>query len=76
MVLGGPEAELAVVGSGFTEASVIVFNGGDERTTFVDPTRVTTIIKPELVGQPITVPVHVRNHMRVSNIVDFTFTEE
>lgn len=75
MVIGGPDQVLEVEGDGFTSASVIMFNGGDEKTVFVDANHLTTIVKPSLAGAAITVPIQVRNFMRVSNPADFSFTE-
>ncbi len=74
-----PDFTLAVVGSAggtpFTAASVIVFNGGDEVTTFVSPTELTTLVKPSLVSQAIDVPVKVRDAYGESNELVFSFTE-
>lgn len=72
-VIGSPDFTLMCVGSGFNFASVIVFNGGDEPTTFVDENSVSTVVKPSLVGTPISVPVYVRNAGLVSESRDFEF---
>lgn len=74
MVIGDPEQTLEVIGEGFTRSAVIIFNGGEERTTFVDSTKLTTQVKPALASFPITLPVYVRQNMRVSNTVNFSFT--
>jgi hypothetical protein len=42
--LGGPDVELHVIGTGFTDACVINFNGGDEPTTMNATTDVYTMI--------------------------------
>jgi len=73
-VVGDPDLTLTVTGSNFTEGSIIVFNGGDEVTTYVSPTSLTTGVKPSLVGAPITVPVEVRDSGGVSNSLSFAFT--
>ena len=74
-VIGSTDFTLRVVGSRFVEDSVIVFNGGDEQTVFVNETELTTGVKPSLAGVAITVPVQVRNAGQVSNSVSFEFTE-
>jgi hypothetical protein len=45
-----------VRGSGFTAQSVIVFNGHDEPTVFVDEGDITTIVKPSLFTVPGCLP--------------------
>lgn len=73
VVCGGPDIVMRVHGSGFTEASVIVFNGGDEPTTFVSDTIVETGVKPSLATIAITVPIAVRTDSALSNSVGFSF---
>jgi hypothetical protein len=58
--MGGPDLTLTCHGENFTGAHVIVFNGGVEPTTVVDATMLTTIVKPSLVGAPVSVPVLAR----------------
>lgn len=50
-----------VRGVGFTEDTVIVWNGADEPTRFVDDTDVWTLVKPSAVTSPTTLDVSVRN---------------
>jgi len=66
--------QMVVNGTGFNEASVIVFNGYDEPTTFIDDTQVSTGVKPSLFVVPAEVPCSVRNGSKNSNQVIFTFT--
>lgn len=73
--IGGPQLTLRAHGSGFTARSVINFNGGDEPTTYVSATEVTTIVKPETAEVAGAFPVTVRTGTRVSAPRDFTFTE-
>lgn len=62
-------------GTGFTEDTVIVWNGADEPTTFVDSTDVWTTVVPSVVTAPTVLDVYVRNaDGQVSNIVPFTWT--
>lgn len=77
MNVPGPDAPILVIGSGFTEESVIIWNGGDEETEFVSPTKVRTTVKVSTVEAPLpfTLPVQVRNEDQVSNALQFTFTE-
>jgi hypothetical protein len=74
-VIGGPDVTMTASGIGFTEASVISFNGGEEPTTFVDGGRVTTIVKPSTATTPGSYPVTVANGDKVSGEASFTFTE-
>jgi hypothetical protein len=64
---------MSCIGSGFTEASVIVFGDYDEPTTFVSDTEVTTGVTQSLFVNPAVVPVKVRNGDVYSESVDFTF---
>jgi hypothetical protein len=65
-----------VSGGGFTEESVIVWNGGDEPTTYVSKSALTTGVKPSTASGPITIPVTVRNgELTAAETVDFSFTE-
>jgi len=74
-VIGGPDITMTASGIGFTESSVISFNGGEEPTTFVDGGRVTTIVKPSTATTPGSYPVTVANGDKVSGEASFTFTE-
>jgi hypothetical protein len=74
-VIGDPDITMTVSGIGFTEASVISFNGGEEPTTFVDGGRLTTIVKPSTATTPGSYPVTVANGDKVSGAASFTFTE-
>jgi len=73
--VGGADVTLHCIGTGFSEFSVIIFNGGPETTTFVSATEVTTTVEPSTASGAVTVPVAVRNGYSVSNSLDFTFTE-
>ena len=72
--MGAADLTMTVNGTGFTPTSIIVFNGGDEPTTYISATQVSTGIKPSLVGAAVAVPVEVRNDTKTSNAVNFTFT--
>lgn len=73
-VVGGPDLTMTVIGSGFTSGSVIVWNGGDEPTTFVSATQVSTGVKPSTASGPWSIPVAVRNGDKISNSLAFQFT--
>lgn len=77
MNVPGPDAPIMVTGSGFTEESVIIWNGADEVTEFVSATKLRTTVKVSIVEAPLpfTLPVQVRNEDQISNALDFTFTE-
>lgn len=75
VVLGSPSFDIHVMGSGFTPASIIVFNGFDEPTTFVSPTELTTGINMDVWAAPVVVPVGVRNDDGIlSDPQNFEFT--
>lgn len=75
-VAGDPtDIVMSVIGTGFGEGSIIVFNGWDEPTTLVSPTEVTTGVKPSLFVVPADCPVGVRNGSAMSNEEIFSFTE-
>jgi hypothetical protein len=64
-----------VHGTGFTEQSVIYFNGLAEPTTFVSETEVTTGVKPSLFVVPAVCPVTVRNGEHESDALEFEFLD-
>jgi hypothetical protein len=58
--VGDPDLTLKVMGEGFTDKSVIVWNNADEPTTFVSETQLETGVKPSTAWGPITIEVYVR----------------
>jgi hypothetical protein len=75
-VIGDPDLTLSAIGTGFTAESVIVFNGGDEPTTFVSATEVTTGVKPSTATTAGAYPVFVRGADGAETAsLDFTFTD-
>lgn len=73
-VVGDADFTMTAQGSGFTADSVIVFNDGEEPTTFVSDTELTTIVMPSTASGAVVVPVLVRNADGDSDPQDFTFT--
>jgi IPT/TIG domain len=73
--VGGADVTMSVIGSGFTAESKIYFNGGEEPTTLVSPTEVTTVVKPSTASGPWTLPVWVQNGSEQSNTLNFSFSE-
>ena len=74
-VIGSTDFTLRVIGTNFTDTSVIVFNGGDEATTVVSDTELTTGVKPSTAQVAGALPVQVRQGSYTTGEVDFTFTE-
>jgi hypothetical protein len=72
--LGTPSFTLHVMGTGFDEASVIVWNGAPEPTTFVSPTELTTGVNMDTAISAVTLPVAVENTHGLSDPLPFTFT--
>lgn len=71
--VGSADITMTVTGTGFNSESVIVFNGGDEVTTFISSTSLSTGVKPSLATEG-TYPVLVRNGVFESESMEFTFT--
>lgn len=78
LTVDAPDTPIEVIGTGFNEKSVIVWNGGDEATSFIDEEHLSTICKPSTVQAPLpfACPVAVRNgELLFSNTLTFEFTE-
>lgn len=75
-VRGGADLTMTCTGTGFvTGLTRITFNGGDEPTTFVSATSVTTIVKPSTATVAGGYPVNVHNGPLASTTPrTFTFT--
>ena len=74
--VGDADFTLHVMGSGFTAGSKIYFNGGEEPTTYVSATELTTGVNMATVTGPSTVPVAVLSEDGVmSDAVNFVFQE-
>ena len=69
------DTEVTFRGEGFTEESVINWNGGDEVTDFVSETELKTLVKPSTVQAPLPfeLQTYVRNGDKQSQPVTFTF---
>lgn len=73
--VGDPSFLLHVHGTGFTAGSIIMFNGGEEPTTYVSATELTTTVNMTTVSVASTVPVAVLSSEGVlSDSMNFTFT--
>jgi hypothetical protein len=69
-----PDFEGHVRGLNFTEDSVIIWNGAEEPTRFIDSTNIWTTVVPSVVTAPTVLDVYVRNgDGQVSGIVPFTW---
>jgi IPT/TIG domain len=78
LTIADPDTEIIVTGANFNAESIIVWNEGDEVTTFIDSEHLSTVAKPSTVEAPelpFSLPVAVRNGERLSNELTFTFTE-
>lgn len=73
--IGGPDLTMSVIGTGFTAAAVITFNGGDEATTRVSSTELTTIVKPSTATVAGVYPVTVKQDGQETEPLGFTFSE-
>ena len=74
-MIGEPLLTMEVRGTDFIEESVIVFNGGEEPTTFVSSTVITTGVNPETASIAGTYPVLVRTFSHETEPMFFSFTE-
>lgn len=73
--IGDADLTLTCRGSGFTLKSRIYFNNGEEPTTFVSETELTTTVRPSTASTPGSYPVQVRSSTAKSGDQMFTFTE-
>jgi hypothetical protein len=74
--VGDPNPTLHVHGTNFTAGSKIIFNGGEEVTTFVSATELTTVVNMSTVSGAAVVPVAVMSEDGVlSNPMNFAFTD-
>jgi PKD domain/IPT/TIG domain len=72
--LGSDDLTLHVIGRNFTADDVIVWNRGDEPTTFVSDTELTTGVQPSTATGPRSVWVQVRDQYgTMSNGATFSF---
>ena len=69
--LGSPSFTLRVLGTGFTETSVIVWNASVEETRYVSATELTTNVNMLTAEMAIPIPVHVRTGAQNSNTMIF-----
>lgn len=69
------DVTLAIVGTGFTAESILVWNGADDTCTFVSDKKLTTIVKTDLATVPSTCTVAVRNGDLLSNQLNFLLIE-
>jgi hypothetical protein len=70
----GADFIMDVNGTGFLASSKIIFNGGEEPTTFVSATKLQTAVRPSLAGAAVVVPVLVRTFTHETAPQNFTFT--
>lgn len=69
------DTEVLFRGENFTEASVIIWNGGAEPTTFIDANTLSTIVKPSTVQvpPPFTLEAYVVDGDEQTAPLPFTF---
>jgi hypothetical protein len=73
--LGSPDVELHVIGTGFTAACIITFNGGEEPTTMNASTDVSTFIDMSTATTAGAFPVTVKRGSEETEPLLFRFTE-
>lgn len=73
---GGDGFMLTVIGTSFTEQSVVRWNGEARTTTFVDGTELRAQIPATDIAEPGTAQINVANGVDVSNTVNFFISEE
>jgi len=75
-MIGDEDLTMNANGSQFVEGAVIVFNGGDEETTFISDSQLSTIVRPSTASTPGDYPVGVRNpDGQGTEFKTFTFTD-
>ena len=70
---GGEDFTLYVSGENIFRDSVINFAGQDEPSTLNEDGTLSTVVKPSLWADPVTVPVLIKNGPESSEPVDFAF---
>jgi hypothetical protein len=74
--IGDSDFTLEVHGEHFFAGSVIFFAGHDEPTTFDEAAgTLSTGVKPSLWSSPVVVQCQIRNGEKLSNALEFTFSE-
>jgi IPT/TIG domain len=73
--IGDDDLTLTCTGEDFDDTCVITFNGGEEPTTFVSATELTTTVKPSTATVAGEFPVTVKNAHGESEPVMFEFVE-
>jgi IPT/TIG domain len=71
--IGGEDFTLYVSGENIFRDSVINFAGQDEPSTLNEDGTLSTVVKPSLWADPVTVPVIIKNGPESSDPVDFAF---
>lgn len=74
VAIGAEPFDIHVMGTGFNQSSVILFNGLEEPTTHVSDTELTTGINMPLWTAPAVVPVSVVTNGVASESQNFEFT--
>ena len=74
-VIGEEDLTLTCTGEGFTPDTKIWFNGGEEATTVVNDTMVTTIVRPSTASTAGEYEVTVKNAAGESEPLTFEFVE-
>jgi hypothetical protein len=74
-VIGDADLVMTVTGADFNPTSIITFNGGNEPTTYVSATELSTTIKPATATTAGAYPVTVKTSTLESDPLDFTFTD-
>jgi hypothetical protein len=73
-VIGGADLTLICTGTNYTPTSKIMFNGGEEPTTFISPTSISTVVRPSTASTPGDYPVTVKTILGETPPKQFTFT--
>ena len=73
---GDPDLLVTVSGGGFTDETVVLWDGEDVPTTRINKTKLTFTVEPTTAFGPGTVPVTLHNaELTAAETVDFTFTD-
>lgn len=70
-VLGSPSFTMRILGTGFTPASVLVWNGADDVCAFLSETELTTTVNMATAEIALPISVEVRNGEEFSNALTF-----
>jgi hypothetical protein len=70
------DMNVRILGTGFTEETVMVWNGADDVAAYISDTEMTTVVKTDMATVPSTCTVMMRNGAsNISNVLNFELVD-